>query len=108
MTDHSERRTRFRARLDIERKFLASVNGAFGTDKPLMSMTEAAIDQWVSQHRGSGGDVLGVASILREAGTRAAILADDSREVFERDGSPKLGTIDRLHRMLEAHLSSAG
>jgi hypothetical protein len=99
--DTSTRRTRFEERVRLEREFLAPVNRIFGTKAPLAGMTADAIASWERRAGivNSGADVARVAALLREAATRAEILADNSRDVFEggrRTGPDGLAAIRRL------------
>jgi hypothetical protein len=106
--DGEARRTRFEERVRIERDFLVPVNQRFGATAPLAGMTEAAIMSWqrrvapVSQ----GVDVVRVASLLLEAAKRAELLADNSRDVFEKGrnvGPDGLAAIrGMLHEVLES------
>lgn len=104
MTHQAERRTRFRARLDTERLFLGTINKKFSVSVPLMGMTRQAIVSW---HKTVNivvpcSQVNSIVSLLLEAGKRADILADDSREVFEPDGTEKIGSLGDLHLMISA------
>ena len=82
----SPRRTRFQERVRIEREFLEPVNAAFGSVAPLAGMTAAAIRCWEARigTREVRQDVGAIAAVLYEAAARAELLADNSKDVFER------------------------
>jgi hypothetical protein len=97
----SNRRTRFEERVRIERDFLVPVNRRFGEVVPLAGMTLGAIESWRGRAAGQnlGVDVERVAALLLEAASRAELLADNSRDVFERGrhiSSDGLGAIKEL------------
>lgn len=99
--DTPTRRTRFEERVRLEREFLAPVNRVFGDSAPLAGMTADAISSWETRAGllKSSVNVTLTAALLREAATRAEILADNSRDVFEagrRTGPDGLATIRRL------------
>lgn len=104
--DAPTRRTRFEERVRIERDFLVPVNRRFGPDAPLAGMTAGAIDSWERRaaELGSGIDVERVAALLREAATRAELLADNSRDVFELDRRTGPDGLLAIRDMLEAVL----
>lgn len=99
--DTPTRRTRFEERVRLEREFLVPVNRVFGDRAPLAGMTADAIASWEKRANllDSGLNVTQVAALLREAATRAEILADNSRDVFDagrRTGPDGLAAIRRL------------
>jgi len=107
--DGNTRRTRFEARVSLERDFLTKVNGVFGKSVPLAGMTRDAIDSWRDRAVGRhcNVDVVAIAQILTEASTRAELLADNSKDVFEPDHRPQPDSLDELRRLLEDTLISA-
>ncbi len=106
--DGNSRRTRFEARVTIEREFLSRVNATFGATVPLAGMTREAIESWATRARPSsiGPDVQQIARILIEASTRAELLADNSRDVFEADQRPSPDSLEELRRLLDVALAS--
>lgn len=107
--DVSTRRTRFEARVSLERDFLTKVNAIFGRTIPLAGMTREAIDSWKVRAEGAleGVDVRGICQILIEASTRAELLADNSRDVFEADHRPQPDSLRELQGLLDTALASA-
>ena len=101
--DTSTRRTRFEERVRLEREFLAPVNRLFGSTAPLAGMTADAIASWERRAAslGSTVDVARAATLLREAATRAEILADNSRDVFEADRRTAPAGLAAVRRLLE-------
>lgn len=106
MIRQPERRTRFRARIEIERAFLTTVNNFYGPDGPLMGLTAAAIEAWArtAMERDAAGPAE-VKAILLEAAKRSEILSDDSREVFDSSGAASLSSVEHLHQMLRDRLA---
>jgi len=104
------RRTRFEARVSIERDFLTRVNAAFGDSKPLAGMTSAAIESWRQRSKGEfpAADIDRIAHLLLEASARAELLADNSKEVFEPAYRPPPDSIDELRVMLDRVLAEQG
>lgn len=102
------RTTRFEGRVELERDFLTRVNNAFGQTIPLAGMTRAAIESWATRANGSISDakIESIKRILIEASTRAELLADNSRDVFEPMRRPKPGSLDQLHILLDEALQS--
>ena len=107
--DGNVRRTRFEARVGIERDFLGQVNAVFGNSAPLAGMTLEAIGSWKirASKNHQEARIEGIARILLEASARAALLADNSRDVFEEDRRPKQDSISELHELLRSELSSS-
>lgn len=105
MTEAS-RRTRFEERVRIERDFLRPVNAIFGKTAPLAGMTGDAIESW--EHRAgllsTEVDVAGVARVLVEASRRAELLADNSRDVFEKGRLVAADGLGTLKHILEGLL----
>ena len=103
------RRTRFEARVGIERDFLGEVNLVFGNTTPLAGMTAEAIFSW--RDRASEGreekDIETIAEILLEASTRAALVADNSRDVFEEDRRPSEDSMLELLELLRNELRNS-
>lgn len=97
------RRSRFEERVRIEREFLVPVNRRFGEVAPLAGMTAGAIDSWERRAEvlSSGVDVARAASVLREAASRAELLADRSRDVFDSDRHIGPDGLETLRRMLD-------
>lgn len=102
-----DRRTRFQERVRVERDFLRPVNARVGALAPLAGMTKDAIESW--QHRASAVvtdlNVLEVVRILFEASRRAELLADNSRDVFEKGERGTPSGLDALKELLERELS---
>jgi hypothetical protein len=102
----TQRRTRFEGRVDLERNFLTRVNAIFGHSLPLAGMTESAIQSWA--RRASVNlplaDIERIKKILIEASTRAELLADNSRDVFEPERRPRLESLKHLEGVLEEAL----
>ena len=94
--------TRFQARTEMERAFLTPVNATYGEHAPLAGMTHAAIDAWCERASAAYPDrrVVAVAGVLREVATRAELLADDSRDVFDGMELTPPGTVEELRAML--------
>lgn len=104
----TQRRTRFEGRVDLERDFLTKVNDVFGVSEPLAGMTEAAIQSWairVSAHAPKAR-IDRIKKLLLEASTRAELLADNSRDVFEPDRRPKLESLEQIHILLDQALDA--
>jgi hypothetical protein len=101
-----KRRTRFEGRVDLEREFLTPINGLFGSSAPLTGMTQDAILSWQSRAKEfcAAVQVERVARILLEASSRAHLLADNSKDVFEPDVRPKASSVLELRKLLEAEL----
>ena len=91
----SDRRTRFRRRIDTERDILAVVNAVFAKNGlALFGMTSAAIEKWRSEAQVCIGHKYAneIADLLLKIGQRTELLADDSRDVFRTDDlSPQDG-----------------
>jgi hypothetical protein len=70
-------------------------------------MTRDAIDSWANRAttRFSGADIRGIAQILIEASTRAELLADNSKDVFEADHRPKPDSLNELRELLDIALT---
>ncbi|GGD55059.1 hypothetical protein GRI62_03715 [Erythrobacter arachoides] len=96
------RRTRFEERVRVERNFLEPVNRVFGRAAPLAGMTAMAIDSWENRASSvfSETPIAGIAALLRQASKRAELLADNSRDVFEKDTGISGGGIETLSSML--------
>lgn len=105
---NTSRRTRFEGRVDLERDFLTKVNASFGCSAPLAGMTAAAIDSWAVRAAciTSNEKIERIKKILVEASTRAELLADNSRDVFEPERRPKLDSLGQLHSLLEIALAT--
>jgi len=104
--DGSTRRTRFEARVSLERDFLSTVNAAFGLSVPLAGMTRDAIESWATRAASKFADpnIRDIAQILIEASARAELLADNSKDVFEIDRTPKPDSLDELRELLATAL----
>ena len=106
--DGKTRRTRFEQRIQVERKFLSKVNAVFGSNAPLAGMTLDAIDTWETR-AAKYNDAIWVARIsalLREASTKAMLLADNSKDVFEPSKRPKRSSVSTIAEMLDDALLS--
>jgi hypothetical protein len=105
--DGSVRRTRFEARVSLERNFLSRLNEKFGNSVPLAGMTRDAIDSWERRAtvRFPASDIRGIAQILIEASTHAELLADNSKDVFEIVRRPKPDSLRELHELLDIALA---
>jgi hypothetical protein len=70
-------------------------------------MTRDAIDSWTARAEAkvAGDDVREVARILVEASTRADLLADNSKDVFEADHRPRPDSIKELRDLLDKALA---
>lgn len=106
--DGSTRRTRFENRVELEREFLTLINRIFGQTAPLAGMTGDAIDAWETSARESlGRDTMKpIRDILIEISVRAELIADHSRDVFDRDGKLGPGSLDDLRTLLTKALST--
>lgn len=104
----ADRRSRFEERVRVERLFLAPVNKFFSCSAPLAGMTAAAIDSWDSRAKLVWGIefVDSIATILREASARAELLADNSRDVFEKESRGSKDGLEGLADLLHMKLSS--
>lgn len=106
--DGSTRRTRFETRVTIERDFLTRVNSIFGETAPLAGMTRDAIDSWSlrATEKFQNPEIRTIAHILVEASTRAAFLADNSKDVFEPERRPKIESMSQLIDLLDNSLNA--
>ena len=106
--DGTTRRTRFETRVNLERDFLTRVNSVFGQSIALAGMTREAIDSWRMRTEASlsGFDVREIVQILIEASTRAALLADNSKDVFEVDQRPQPDSLKELRGLLDTALAA--
>jgi len=99
--DAGERRSRFERRVRTEREFLSPVNQVFGDVTPLAGMTHDAIRSWRKRaERAVGKDLSGIAGVLVEASSRADLMADNSRDVFEPARRPAPDSLGELGAML--------
>lgn len=100
--DSRRSKTRFHARTDLEREFITPINAKFGATAVLAGMTRAAIESWRSRASTKlpHDQVSRIASLLIEAATRAEILTDDSREVFEESASRSKNSMDEIRSQL--------
>ena len=101
------RRTRFEGRVSLERQFLTPVNVIFGAVAPLAGMTRDAIRSWQTRAKVAcpGADIASIARILLEASTRAELVADNSKDVFEPDHRPQPDSLTELRRLLDLALT---
>jgi hypothetical protein len=69
-------------------------------------MTRDAIDSWVKRAEGkhASSDVRDIARILIEASTRADLLTDNSKDVFEANQRPRPDSLKELCNLLDAAL----
>lgn len=106
--DASTRRTRFEERVRIERDFLVPVNRRFGQIVPLAGMTGVAIESWRRRatEQALGVNVERIAGLLLEAASRAELLADNSRDVFEEGRNTSPDGLGSIKKMLEEILDS--
>ena len=104
------RRSRFHARIGLERQFLTPVNQTFGVSAPLAGMTADAISSWSARARAvAPADLVEkVVSILMEASERAELLADDSKDVFVLDRLERHESLEPLYRRLQLMLAIDG
>lgn len=107
MNEQMSRRTRFEERVRVERMFLSPVNRVFGTVAPLAGMTGDAIESWENRALATGTErnVQQISKLLREASRRAELLADNSRDVFERDQNVGPDGLNEICLMLESELA---
>jgi hypothetical protein len=105
--DGSARRSRFETRVLLEREFLTRVNGRFGQFAPLAGMTRGAIDSWAARaaQQVDVAWVSDIAGLLIEVSTRADLMADNSKDVFEPSHRPPPDSLDELRSMLQSALS---
>jgi hypothetical protein len=104
--DIGSRRTRFEARVSLERDFLSRINAVVGQDYPLAGMTGDAIESWRTRAK-AGWPAAGIDRITRlllEASLRAELLADNSKEVFEPEHRPPPDSLHELHVLLDRAL----
>ena|SRR5689334_25229194 len=106
--DGSTRRTRFENRVELEREFLTLINQKFGNAAPLAGMTGDAIDAWrVRAREVHGSDAVdAIHDLLIEISVRAELIADHSREVFDRGGHAAAGSLDELRVLLTKAMSA--
>lgn len=104
--DGGIRRTRFEARVSLERDFLTRINTIFGDRRPLAGMTAAAIESWRKRATVelSTVDIDQIANLLLEASRRAELLADNSKEVFEPVHRAAPDSLDELRILLDRAL----
>jgi hypothetical protein len=105
--DGSTRRTRFEARVSLERDFLTRVNQAFGGSEPLAGMTLDAIESWRKRAKTvwPAVDMDRLARLLLAASSRAELLADNSKEVFESEHRPPPNSLNEIRMLLEQALA---
>jgi hypothetical protein len=105
--DSGTRRTRFEARVSLERDFLTRVNSIFGRNEPLAGMTKDAIESWCQRAKAGSpaADVDRIARLLLEASSRADLLADNSKEVFEPEHRPPPDSLNELYILLDRALT---
>jgi len=94
----------------LEREFLTHINQKFGNTAPLAGMTVDAIDAWQVRAREAGGSgaVDAIHDLLIEISIRAELIADHSRDVFERSGYAAAGSLDDLRVLLQEAVSAVG
>lgn len=101
--------TRFHARTNLERELITPINAKYGARAALAGMTRGAIESW--RLRASAEfpreNVEEVASLLIEASTRAEILTDDSRDVFEESSDRTKNSMDEIVSQLMNALRSS-
>lgn len=87
----SDRRARFRLRVNFERQVILITNQAFPGGEMLAGLTRAAIGRWLAQRlQGDHSDLVRrVADRLRDLGAAAGLLADRSRTVFDPGAQPE-------------------
>jgi len=102
------RRTRFENRVGLEREFLTQINQKFGKTAPLAGMTRDAIDAWQTRaQKARGGEAVElIHNLLIEVSTRAELIADHSRDVFDRDGHSTASSLDDLRVLLAKTISA--
>lgn len=106
--DQKGRRTRFQERVRVERDFLNPVNKLFGASAPLAGMTRDAILSWERRaKRDFPGDIVeSISGIITEASRRAELLADNSRDIFEKGRLVPLQSLETLRQQLAETLES--
>ena len=105
--DSVTRRSRFETRVILERDFLTRVNEKFGEIAPLAGMTRDAVDSWASRAgaKTSIAEVRKIADLLIEVSTRADLLADNSKDVFDPQWRPRPDSLTELREILQLTLS---
>ena len=103
------RRTRFETRIILERDFLTRVNAKFGRYAPLAGMTRDAIQSWATRAGAKAERALiaDIARLLIEVSTRAELMADNSKDVFEREQRPQPDSLQELRDLLDETLARA-
>jgi hypothetical protein len=105
--DGLSRRSRFETRVRTERDFLAAINRVFGSVGPLAGMTHDAIRCWSQRVADvTGKDLSTVVAVLLEASSRADLMADNSKDVFDPKERPAPDSIAELRSMLAIALSA--
>lgn len=101
--DNGTRRTRFEARVSLERDFLSRINAVFGQAEPLAGMTLDAIESWRQRAKAASPsvDIDRISRLLLAASSRAELLADNSKEVFEPDHRPPPDSLNELRIALD-------
>ncbi|MFM9859679.1 hypothetical protein RUR49_14480 [Pseudoxanthobacter sp. M-2] len=103
----ADRRTRFEARIQIERSMLSAVNAKLGHLEPLAGMTLPALLSWkgrISQ-KCDAEFVNDIYKILTECSIRAELLADNSKDVFEKSLVRKSSQFEVILEMLNERLA---
>lgn len=105
--NNQERRKRFRARIESERTFLNLVNGAIASEFPLTGMTHVAIDAWSTKIKEfeRPENIYEITAILKEASTRALLMADNSKDVFEPNQPISRLSIETVYEKLKQILT---
>jgi hypothetical protein len=105
--DGQSRRSRFETRVRTERDFLGAINRVFGAIAPLAGMTHDAIGSWSRRaSEATGVDLTAVVAVLFEASSRADLMADNSKDVFDTAERPAPDSIAELRALLAIALSS--
>jgi hypothetical protein len=98
------RRRRFRQRIEVERDVLSIVNNSLHWGRPLMGITDAAVNQWRSDldlTSTLAEEANAIARTVLEIARRLSLNADDSRDVFEEGQLLPSSSVGELRAHLE-------
>jgi len=107
--NETERRRRFRERVEFERAVIQMVNRTFPDGEGLTGLARAAIDRWTDQRSGGSApeQVENVATTLHKLSRAASLLADRSRTVFDYLG-PEVFEPNELLLLIKNDLREVG